>query len=411
MDISWTTPGIYTLTAQEITKDNCVGPVQSLQVTVVALPTATISGNTITCQNSSSPVVTFSGTDGIEPYTFTYNINNGTNKTVTTTTGDTVTVNVPTTVSGTFVYNLVDVTDSRGFTNAQTGTATISFSSPSYSKTKIVICPLQLPYKWNQITCTGEGTYSSHFLNTVGCDSVATLNLVVQSPIVTSNEIMICASELPYEWNGLTLTKGGTYKANFITLAGCDSVATLVLNTNPPTGSMKTASICQGESYEIEGQKFTQAGSYKVKLQSKSGCDSIIILVLDIDPVTEVSQAVRLFQGETFTVNGHTYDQPGVYSEVIKRKNSCDSVVVTQVSYINVPNTITPNGDGLNDTFMNGYHVQIYNRNGILLYEGTNGWDGKYNSKPVTDDTYFYVLYFDSGTTTKTKQGYITVFR
>jgi hypothetical protein len=47
--------------------------------------------------------------EGQTPYTFTYNINGGSNQTVTTTSGNTVTVSVPTNIPGTYTYNLVNV--------------------------------------------------------------------------------------------------------------------------------------------------------------------------------------------------------------------------------------------------------------------------------------------------------------
>jgi len=61
--------------------------------------------------------------------------------------------------------------------------------------------------------------------------------------------------------------------------------------------------------------------------------------------------------------------------------------------------------------FMKGSRVQIYNRNGILLFEGDDGWDGKYHGGPVSQDTYFYVLYYVSDGKTKSKEGYIMVIR
>lgn len=411
VEINWTHTGVYTLTVQETTKDHCVGQVQSLQVTVVPLPTATISGNTFTCQNSASPVVTFTGADGIAPYTFTYNINGGSNKTVTTTTGNTVSVDVPTTVSGTFVYHLVGVTDSGGFTNTLTGKATININSPSYSRTMMVICPLQLPFIWNSIVCSGSGTYTKHLTNSVGCDSTAVLVLDIQDPIKTMNTVNVCESDLPFRWNGITCSTAGTYSAKFINAAGCDSVAILNLTVNSVSRSMKAASVCEGQVYEFDGFRFSSPGKYNVRLTNTNGCDSIVTLVLDWNPNTTISQVVRLVPGEVFTVNGNVYDHTGVYTDVVKNQNACDSIIITDVRYINIPNTITPNGDGQNDVFMPGYRVQIYNRNGILLFDGADGWDGKYKGKPVANDTYFYVLYLDSGTGINTRQGYLTVIK
>lgn len=79
----------------------------------LALPTATISGTTTVCQNAAQPQITFTGSGGTAPYTFTYKINGGANLIVKTSgTNDTVTVNVPTNVAGIFTYNLQSVEDS-----------------------------------------------------------------------------------------------------------------------------------------------------------------------------------------------------------------------------------------------------------------------------------------------------------
>lgn len=413
VDINWTIPGIYTLTVQEITKDNCVGTIQSLQVTVIALPTATISGTNITCQNEASPVVTFTGAGGTAPYTFTYNINGDTNKTVTTTIGDTVTVKVPTIVSGTFVYNLVDVTDSKSCTNPQTGNSTIVINTRTYSTTKLVVCPLQIPYTWNGIVCSDAGTYQTRFTNTTGCDSIATLELRVESPLVSRMEVSVCASELPYLWNGYRCTTSDTYLADkLITSGGCDSVAILVLTVHSPITIQRTETVCEGESYSFNGQSYAAPNTYDVPLKDTNGCDSVIVkLEVNQTSGSYTSQSVNIFTGESYEINGNVYSQAGRYTDVIKAPGKCDDIVVTDLSFIEIPNTLTPNGRAENQVFMPGHKVQIFNRNGIMLYEGTDGWDGTYRNKPVAKDTYFYVLYYDSESRIKTKEGYVMVLR
>ncbi|MDR1130131.1 MAG: gliding motility-associated C-terminal domain-containing protein [Prevotellaceae bacterium] len=75
-----------------------------------------------------------------------------------------------------------------------------------------------------------------------------------------------------------------------------------------------------------------------------------------------------------------------------------------------VPKVFTPNGDGINDVFMQGYRLVIFDRLGIIIFEGNNGWDGTYKGKPVADDIYFYKLeYLDSSETRKITTGYIGV--
>jgi gliding motility-associated-like protein len=77
-----------------------------------------------------------------------------------------------------------------------------------------------------------------------------------------------------------------------------------------------------------------------------------------------------------------------------------------------VPNVYSPNGDGINDLFMPDYDLQVYDRNGLVIYQGTTGWDGIFNGRPVDPDTYFYtIIYFDRNQHIQTKKGYVTLVR
>ncbi|RDC58498.1 hypothetical protein DU508_00385 [Pedobacter chinensis] len=99
---------------------------KTFKLTVTATATGTIAGTTAVCLNGTAPTITFNGTNGIAPYTFTYNINGGTNQTITTDgTSSSVTITAPTNVAGIFAYNLVNVKDAN-CGQAQTGTATIT---------------------------------------------------------------------------------------------------------------------------------------------------------------------------------------------------------------------------------------------------------------------------------------------
>jgi gliding motility-associated-like protein len=64
-----------------------------------------------------------------------------------------------------------------------------------------------------------------------------------------------------------------------------------------------------------------------------------------------------------------------------------------------IPNTFTPNGDGLNDTFgvageaIKDINIQIFNRWGQLIFESADGnrrWDGTYQGEKVPMGSYVY---------------------
>ena len=133
----------------------------SATVIVNPLPTATISGTIPVCHNNPEPLITFTGAGGTAPYTFTYKINGGPDVTVSTTSGNTVTVSAPTNITGIFTYSLVGVQDASLTTcsQLQTGSAVVTVFEPiaitvqpALTKTTCVTFPVSF-----SVTATGDG--------------------------------------------------------------------------------------------------------------------------------------------------------------------------------------------------------------------------------------------------------------
>ena len=86
---------------------------------------------------------------------------------------------------------------------------------------------------------------------------------------------------------------------------------------------------------------------------------------------------------------------------------------------IEIPNTFTPNGDGINDlwdiTALQAYPgctISIYNRTGSLIYNSVNypkPWDGTYNGQKLPVGTYYYLINLKNGK--KPLAGPITIIR
>ncbi len=129
--------------------------------------------------------------------------------------------------------------------------------TPTTSSTDQSICASQLPFTWNGLIFTASGTQSKTFTggNTQGCDSTATLVLTVNQPTTSTNNKSICASQLPYSWDGLTFTAAGTQtKTGLTNAAGCDSTAnySLTVTANPTPTISGTLSFCPGASTTLD---------------------------------------------------------------------------------------------------------------------------------------------------------------
>lgn len=106
-------------------------------------------------------------------------------------------------------------------------------------------------------------------------------------------------------------------------------------------------------------------------------------------------------------------DSVFVVTLTVVNKYGCESSS-TQILNVTpfIPNVFTPNEDGINDTFVPHFDLKIYDRNGILLYSGTTGWDGTYNGKPMDSDTYFYyIIYKDANNLQHKVKGYVALIR
>jgi len=125
-------PGTYNVRFVDITTPGCLSDTIEHLVTIAPMPTATISGTTGVCINTTpEPLITFTGTGGTAPYTFTYNINGGPTQTITTSSGNSVTVSVPTSVTGPFQYNLLSVASNGSLlcTQTQAGSAIVTIGA------------------------------------------------------------------------------------------------------------------------------------------------------------------------------------------------------------------------------------------------------------------------------------------
>jgi gliding motility-associated-like protein len=121
-----------------------------------------------------------------------------------------------------------------------------------------------------------------------------------------------------------------------------------------------------------------------------------------------------------------------VFTVTVMNADSCYasdtvSIIVENELAAFIPNSFTPNGDGLNDLFTfdilgaTKIDIEIYSRWGERVFYNpnqangvgaTDGWDGKKDGKALPDDTYVYkmrITYFDG--VVRDKTGTVTIIR
>lgn len=102
------------------------------------------------------------------------------------------------------------------------------------------------------------------------------------------------------------------------------------------------------------------------------------------------NQLVQSGTSNVFTSNSLTHGQQVRASATSEDGCMSTPAEVTMVMRM-LPNAFTPNGDGINDVFGVGFFLTIFNRWGQQLFEGSQGWDGKFNGRLVSPGTYYFI--------------------
>ncbi len=122
-----------------------------------------------------------------------------------------------------------------------------------------------------------------------------------------TTNITRCSNQLPFVWNGSNYNVSGAYTKTFVNSEGCDSIATLNLTVLQSTSSTTRDSIFSGGSYTFNGNTYTAAGTYTTHLTNSIGCDSSAILILTVKQISNGGAITGVFKSCSFTITNTLY--------------------------------------------------------------------------------------------------------
>jgi hypothetical protein len=162
-------------------------------------------------------------------------------------------------------------------------------------------------------TPTTSGTYSVTGTDANGCVNLDQV-LVTVNPLPTVNagtDQSICkgaavtlsgTGATTYAWNN-NVTNGvafnpiatATYSVSGTDANGCTNADEVIVTVNEASASTLTESAM--DSYTLNGQTYTQSGTYTQTLTNAAGCDSTITLnlTLSFTGLGELAQGIRIF--------------------------------------------------------------------------------------------------------------------
>lgn len=198
-------------------------------------------------------------------------------------------------------------------------------------------------FEWRGNQYAEEGTFTEALTSVFGCDSTYVLNLSHFPVYETVTDAAICQGE-SYNWRDNSYTVAGQYLETLQTVDGCDSLFLLNLQVHPVYEEVTDAATCQGDSYPWLGNSYTEAGQYLETLQTVNGCDSLFLLNLQVHPWYYAPISEQICQGESLSWQGNTYSETGSYTKTLQTIHGCDSILVLNLNVYQVNTSVTVDG-------------------------------------------------------------------
>lgn len=274
-----------------------------------------------------------------------------------------------------------------------------------------------------------------------GCDSIVTVTVLALDVVTGADFVQGCEGE-PLFYQGTEIAPGTSMDFTLMASNGCDSVVTVTaLEPLPVPETFEMLEICEGGSVEIFGQLVTTPGDFSQTFTGANGCDSIHSvtvtlapdLFLDLPEFIEIEFSDELVLApQVNPADVLTYawaDDPTLscldcqnptatpleqttYSLTIFDPEGCSAqdeiqVFVRKRLGVFIPNSFSPNDDGINDVFMifsdpktvvGVREFRVFSRWGEPVFEisdfPTNdtlyGWDGFFRGEKMNPGVFVY---------------------
>ena len=281
--------------------------------------------------------------------------------------------------SGDYTATLIASNDS----GSDTTSLMISINEVLLPPTTITasICEGQV-YTYNDQDYSVAGTYPFEFTSSEGCDSTVFLELAVDTLPPTYLYEEICEGQV-YTYNGQGYSVAGTYPFEFISSEGCDSTVFLELTVDTLAYTHLYEEICEGQVYTYNGQGYSVAGTYPFEFTSSEGCDSTVLLHLEVDTIPTTNTFVELCSGDYFA--GQRIENDTAIQNTYTTALGCDSLVITNITAHNTFQVF------LQDTILSGESYSV----GNSVYTTTGNYVDTLLSQEACDSIIFLNLQVD----------------
>lgn len=169
------------------------------------------------------------------------------------------------------------------------------------------------------------GVYQLQLPATIGCDTLLDLYVIDLALPEVVDSVTLCPAQDTL-WRGERIEEAGEYRRRIAASTGCDTIATLIVDTVPYPVVEQTVERCPGVMLEIAGLELDTAGQYETFLPATAGCDTLLQLTVVDVPLIEIRDTLGLCPDRTLEWRGQTIEAPGQYDTLLSGAAGCDTL-------------------------------------------------------------------------------------
>ena len=179
-------------------------------------------------------------------------------------------------------------------------------------------------YSFNGLEINQTGEYVDTLLSAAGCDSIVRVRVTVQNTIPRSTITLLTCKDEPVLYNGTPYWAPTTFNDTLLSRTGCDSILTVVIQSAPNYIFQEKGSLTEG-TYLWRGKQLTTPGIYYDSLRTAYGCDSVYQLTL----CQNNRQTIHLYgcEGDSLRYRDKTFTQSSIYYDTLTNQYGCDSIL------------------------------------------------------------------------------------